>query len=231
MANHPIRPLVARISQVEDVRPSIVLLEELLPTSGQVSQRPTEVSPLFRPPQVDFDPNHPEFAAELDKARTAAIAELQQSNSHELGILADRYTASLQRLEQAILGIERVMASEVVDLALVVAREFVSAEMRHQPECIVELVEQALAAVPHDGKVSVRMHPGDLQAVADRIGDSADLAIEWVADESLAHGDCIVETPERLIDASIDARLAAVRDSLIRALMAEEAQDEDTGEQ
>lgn len=198
------------------------MLDELLTGEATPGHGRETVVPLFRPPVQTFDPDAPEVVQEVDAARLRAVQEVQELNSRELGSLAERYAASLQRLEQAVASIERVVASEVVDLALLVASELVQTEMRQNADLVLGVVESALSEVPHDGKVLVRMHPEDLASVKIRVDADTTTSLDWQEDPGLARGDCIVETPRRIIDASIGARLETVRDSLVRALMAEE---------
>lgn len=225
MSKHPIRSLSARLSGIDNSPPGVVSLESLLPADRPAGRAgmPT-IAPLFRPATGAVDLSDPEVTQQIDAARHRAVQEVQTLNSQAMRELSQRYAETFQRLEAAIASIENVVAAEVVDLAFLVASELIQAEMRHRPDAIVALVEQALAGMPHEGKVRVRLNSEDLATVKDAL--ASDARLEWSVDAALGRGDCIVETPSRIVDASIDARLEAVRDTLVRALMAEEGSDQ-----
>ncbi|MBL4635566.1 MAG: hypothetical protein JKY56_17025 [Kofleriaceae bacterium] len=198
-------------------------LADLLPRGGSAGrQSDLRVVPLFQKPSPEL--HQRALQAEIESARNQTVQEVQDTNQRELDSLGERFAVSIAKLENAVLGIEKVVASEVVDLALLVAGEIVKKEMSQNPELLVAAVEEALADLPHDGTVVLRLNSADLEHVRNALRDGKSV-IEINPDPSLSRGDCVLETPTRIIDASIDARLAAVRESLVRLLMTEESQD------
>ncbi len=220
---HIVRSLTSVISDADSTPSSVVSLEELLceggepPAKGSCTPRP-----LFREPKRTFDASAPEFQARVEEARVLAVRDVQEVNSRELAEINERYATTFMRLDEAIASIPNVVTSEVVDLALLVAQEILHAELAVREDLVFAAVEKALSGVPHDGTVTVRMNPDDLEAVKTRLEDSGMLAMNWEADTSLRRGDSVVQMPSRIIDASLEARLEAVRDTLVRTLMAEE---------
>lgn len=209
------------ISAFEGQVVSVEPLSDLLPReSGACAPGAREVVALFQKPDPKI--HQQALEQEIERARHQTAQQVQDSNKRELDVLSERFSSSIAKLENAVLGIEKVVASEVVDLALLVAGEIVKREMNQNPDVLVETVGKALADLPHDGKVLVRLHPADLESVRES-QSNAQSVLEYQADATLFRGDTILETPTRIIDASIDARLAAVRDSLVRVLMTEES--------
>ncbi len=199
-------------------------LADLLPRGGNAGrQSDLRVVPLFQKPSPELHARA--LQAEIESARNQTVQEVQDTNRRELDGLSERFASSVAKLENAVLGIEKVVASEVVDLALLVAGEIVKKEMSQNPELLVAAVEAALANLPHDGTVVLRLNPADLEHVRSTAPDGGKSVIEYEPDPSLSRGDCVLETPSRIIDASIDARLAAVRESLVRLLMTEESRE------
>ena len=231
-AKHRIQPLVARIAEVECEPPALQALEDLLPGSLAEGTRPglpLQVAPLFTPPPAEMDFDSAEVSQHLEAEAARIAQEMQSANQQELIHLGSKYVASLNELNRAVTSVERVVASEVVDLALVVASELIGAEMRAKPEMITEVVERALASVQHDGQVRVRLCPMDMQVVRAHIDADESLDVGMICleeDASLSYGDCVVETPKKIVDVSVAARLCAVRESLVRTLMSEEAREE-----
>jgi len=207
-------------------------LADLLPRGGSAGrQSDLRVVPLFQKPSPEL--HQRALQAEIEAARNQTVQEVQDTNRRELDGLGERFASSVAKLENAVLGIEKVVASEVVDLALLVAGEIVKKEMSQNPELLVAAVESALANLPHDGTVVLRLNPADLEHVRSASPGGGKSVIEYEPDPGLSRGDCVLETPSRIIDASIDARLAAVRESLVRLLMTEESREvrEDSSEE
>jgi len=115
----------------------------------------------------------------------------------------------------------RPYATELVELALIIARELVGAEVRRDPAPLVHLVERCLDEVAGESSIAVRLHPADraaLLAARPDLGKTPDLRL--LEDPSLSRGGCAVESSRRLVDARLEERLDSVRDGL-RELMEE----------
>lgn len=219
--SHQIRSLVSTISSEHDTTSVVVALEERL-SGVRASPKTSRPRPLFGPPVTDLDMAAPEVRARLEEARMGAMREVQEVNRLELSQLTERYAATFMKMEEAIASIPNVVTTEVVDLALLVAQEIVHAELSTKPELVTNAVERALASVPQDGTITLRMNPEDLEGVKSHLDENTTRTIHWSADSALRRGDCIVEMPDRVVDASIQARFNAVREVLVRTLMAKE---------
>ncbi len=208
----------AWISALEG-RPSPVTPLSSSLSGGQSVQ--LEIQPLFyrRPPEAHQEA----LDSEISQARSETIASLQDAHKVEHQEMAQRFASSVSKLEEAIAQVEHVVAAEVVDLALLVAQQLIGVEIQRDPEILITTVSEALAQFPHEGNVCIRLHPDDLELIRREMSEREDVSrVEWQEDLSISLGDCIVETPTRLIDASIESRLGAVRNSLVKLLMSEE---------
>ncbi|MCP4448380.1 MAG: hypothetical protein GY811_24020 [Myxococcales bacterium] len=228
--SHQVRSLASVISEVEDLSSPIIALEDRLHEAGGSAPPERDVDfaprPLFRAPALAFDTSAPEFQAKVAEARLSAMQSVQEINSRELSEISERYAATFMRMDEAIASIPKVITSEVVDLALLVAQEILHAELSVREDLVFDAVERALAGVPHDGTVAIRMNADDIEGVKRRFEEEGPGNMKWQIDSALRAGDCVVEMPSRIIDASLDARLEAVRDTLVRALMADEQEGE-----
>lgn len=113
------------------------------------------------------------------------------------------------------------MEENLVALALAVARQLVERELRVDPQVVTDLVRNALTHFPLDHKVRIRLHPADLSAIS-REGQglsptiAAGREVQWVPDEFVARGGCVVEGPERIVDGRIDAALERIFRTITR---------------
>jgi len=163
------------------------------------------------PPATEPSPVDPELAlvagAEVECARAEQLAQVPEVPEPEtpeaLLEAAAAFAKAAEALEAAREAHERATA-EAKELALQVAKLLVGAELE-ETEGHRALLDDALTLV--DEATKARVSPD----VAARLG-GAPCRIE--VDESLAPMSCIVETPEQIVDASIDARIDAIRRAL-----------------
>lgn len=120
--------------------------------------------------------------------------------------------ACAERLAAAREDVLRGMEEDLMTCAVAIARRVIHDEVTQRPEVITYQVQAALARVREDGTVVVRVHPTTLNALMEArphllnsLEDAARLRFE--PDASLAPGGCIVETAQRIVDASIETQL------------------------
>ena len=108
--------------------------------------------------------------------------------------------------------------SEVVELALAIARKVICREISTDKETVVCVAREALAKLDDPGKIKIKMNPGDMQFInetkyqlSNLIADVNSVTIE--AEESIQSGGCIIETDLGEIDARIEKQLQAVEES------------------
>ena len=170
----------------------------------------------FAPPQASIArlQDDPELKRQLDEARAEAEIEGLRAAQHKVEALVERYGDALVRLQEMTRENARPLAAEVVELALVVAREILGRECTIDHEPLLRRVEAALQSVAGDATIEVRLSKGDLTYIAKRRPDLGEAGVVLIEDPRLGPGGCVVETPERIVDASIEARLDAVRAAL-----------------
>jgi flagellar assembly protein FliH len=117
----------------------------------------------------------------------------------------------------------RGMEADLMTCAVAIARRVIHEEVTQRPELITYQVQAALARVREDGTVVVRVHPTTLNALMEArphllnsLEDAARLRFE--PDDSLAPGGCIVETAQRIVDASIETQLNRIGAALQKGL-------------
>ncbi len=223
---HAVQTLASLLTGGESASSPIVSYAERLANSAVGPSESSELRSLFAEPEPEMpaqsETSEEEFHARVVEARLRAVQEVQEVNSRELAEISERYAATFMRMDEAIASIPKVITSEVVDLALLVAQELMHAELRVSEDLVFGAVERALTDVPRDGTVTVFLNPDDLEGVQGRLEGAGMLSMKWEANSELRPGDCVVQMPDRIIDASLDSRLEAVRDTLVRTLMADE---------
>jgi flagellar assembly protein FliH len=176
-------------------------------------------TPLFGAASQPTVIDEAEMMRRLDEALAEARAEGErqgwQKAEAEVAAALVRLGDALGRVESIARAMARPYATELVELALIVARELVGAEVQRDPAPLIQLVERCLENVAGESSITVRLHPADraaLLAARPDLAGAADLRV--VDDPSLARGGCAVESARRLVDARLEERLDNVRDGL-----------------
>jgi Flagellar assembly protein FliH len=155
------------------------------------------VEPLAPPLPPPPPQPGPEFAARLAQA----VADLRQQ-AQRLG-------------EQA--------EADVVEMAVIIARRILEAELSTGTEPLFSLVRSAIRRLGESRRITVRLCPSDAAAVQ-AAGDGSPVAglaiakVDVMADSTLGPGDCIVDGEHGTVDGQLSSRLDEVRRIVTSAL-------------
>jgi flagellar assembly protein FliH len=139
---------------------------------------------------------------------TAARAEID-SRVHELDNTAAKLELVLQSLSRPLAGLDDAVHSQIVTLAVTLARALVRRELRTEPAQIIGIVRETVALLPASARgVRVLLHPEDAALVRERLVTTGpEQAWTIVDDPVLSRGDCRVHTEYAQIDARLESRL------------------------
>lgn len=145
------------------------------------------------------------FAEGVDSAQSAARSELR-----------DAVQAALRVAQEVQENREAWHARLVENLAVIaagIAGSVIGRAHEEDPTLFRELAEKAVSEFPADEALRIRLNPHDRAALND--GDELDgvlaqRAIRWIPDEDIVRGGCVVEGPDRIVDARVDEALVRV---------------------
>ena len=143
----------------------------------------------------------------------SGLAQGQQ----EVEDITTRLQAIVQQLVEPLADVDDGVVEAVSELALRIARQLVGHELRAAPEEVVAVVREALQHLPVSPRVArIRLHPEDVLLVEAGLPPAeGERAWRLVPDPALQRGDCVVETDVSRIDATVEARLAAIAAHLL----------------
>ncbi|PPV07431.1 flagellar protein [Xanthomonas bromi] len=174
---------------------------------------PAVYEPVLRPPTLEEIQAIEDAAQQEGFARGHAEGFAQgQSEVRRLtaqidGIL-DNFTRPLARLENEVIG-------ALGDLAVRIAGQLVGRAYQADPQLLAELVGEAVDAVGGAGReVEVRLHPDDITALLPHLAPSSTTRV--APDMSLTRGDLRVHAESVRIDGTLDARLRAALEAVMR---------------
>jgi flagellar assembly protein FliH len=145
----------------------------------------------------------------LAAGREAALAELQPA--------AAALEEGARRLQEESAAVAERLELQAVDLGFLLAEKVVGAAVAADPELVVEAVRGALRGLVERERVTVLVHPDDLELVRGAMGGLvATLGgmehTEVQAERRVARGGAVVRTPEGDIDARVETKLQRARD-------------------
>ncbi|WP_277790308.1 flagellar assembly protein FliH [Dyella jiangningensis] len=201
-------------------RDNLVQFERWLPPEmGQPVAEPAPAEPVAQPTVRDLEALEQQAREEGYAAGhaegMAAARDLMNSRMAKLDALLESAARPLHAMDELV-------ELELARLAMTVARQVLSHELRVSPDLVVEAVRQAALALPAaSGNLRVRLHAEDLALL--RTLGVAEESWQLLADPTLQRGDCMLETERSRLDARLETRLAAIVDAVLGA----EAEDLD----
>ncbi|MGH2949738.1 MAG: FliH/SctL family protein, partial [Solirubrobacteraceae bacterium] len=145
---------------------------------------------------------------------------LREGREEALAALAPA-TAALEQAVDAMRAEQFVRAelleSHAVDLALFLAERVLGGALAVEPARVVEAVRGALRGIVERERVTVLVHPEDLELVRDAMdGMRAGLGgiehCEVQAERRVSRGGAVVRTPDGDVDARVETKLQRARE-------------------
>lgn len=151
-------------------------------------------------------------AAGSEAGRAAGFQEgLAQAREEALHLaaLVENLDRSLQQLDQQI-------AEQLLAVAIEIASQVVRQSLRLQPDLLLPVVREAVAALPlHHGHPALYLNPGDAALVRSHLGEQlAHNGWRIIEDAGTNPGGCRVEAGASEIDATLETRWRRVLEAI-----------------
>ncbi|WAW93640.1 flagellar assembly protein FliH [Xanthomonas citri pv. malvacearum] len=176
-------------------------------------EEPAMLEPVLRPPTleeiqaIEDAAQHEGFARGHAEGFAQGQSEVRRLTAQIDGIL-DNFTRPLARLENEVVG-------ALGELAVRIAGQLVCRAYQADPQLLADLVGEAVDAVGGAGReVEVRLHPDDITALLPHLAPSSTTRV--APDMSLSRGDLRVHAESVRIDGTLDARLRAALETVMR---------------
>ncbi|MFZ6680686.1 flagellar assembly protein FliH [Undibacterium sp. Tian12W] len=194
-----------RPAQVEEVR---VANANLAAQSRMEADRAREAAK-----QEGFAAGYKEaYERGLKDGQETAYAETMeqvQTEIHSLQLLAQAFSEQLHSASQQ-------MGSELMYLALDMAKTMLKAKLDSDPTVILPIVEDAIAQLANvQQPAHILLNPEDAAMVKNQLGETlSEDGWRIIVDPSMARGGCKLETQHNLVDASYPSRWQKLLDSM-----------------
>lgn len=113
----------------------------------------------------------------------------------------------LEGLSRPFEDLNDEVSQEIAALALKIGASLAGRELAADPNLLLPIVTEAIAALPsHARQVTVTLHPDDVSLVRERLQVDIE-QVEFSADPRLTRGDCVVQSEASTVDAGLAARI------------------------
>ncbi|MDE1461455.1 flagellar assembly protein FliH [Spartinivicinus poritis] len=142
----------------------------------------------------------------LQQGQEAAIEELHK----QMGRLQQLINA----LYDPIADQDEALTQQLVNIAIVIAKQAVQRELQLDSSQITTVVRAAIQAMPvTDQQIKVFLNPQDIDLINEHVKQQGE-SWQLLPDDKLLPGGCRVETANSLVDASVEARLNQLTERL-----------------
>lgn len=146
-----------------------------------------------------------EAGREEFERKVAGAAEALSVAVDQIALAHERY---LESLEPQVMRLVRGIVERVIDR-----------EVRLDPELVLASVRRALACLTDHAKITVRVHPADLEALRNQRAALLDefegaVTFTMVGDDSISPGGCLIDSDTSHVDARLEEILNSVLDDL-----------------
>lgn len=178
------------------------------------NQRPVALPTVEQIQKIREDAQREGYAAGFEEGRLAGHAEGRQQWAAHIG----RVHNLARHFRTELAGADEVMASEILDLALDLAKAMLRVGMTIRPQLVIPIVSEAIRYLPALHQPAMLfLHPDDASLIKDHMGDElAKGGWQVTEDLHIEPGGCRIETASNQIDATMATRWQRIASSLGR---------------
>lgn len=166
-----------------------------------------------RAPAIEAGPS-----GDLDEARKESyqrgFSEGQKAGQEqaaaEIAPMMDRLSRSLADLATVRSRVRKTAESDLLKLAIAVARRVIHRELTLDPGSIEGLIRVALEKLESRELCRVRVHPDQEPIIRTLLARFSAAPVELIPDPTLQSGDVLFETAHGTLDGSIEAQLQEI---------------------
>ena len=144
-----------------------------------------------------------------------AVARDEERRRQEKTLLAN----AVRQFDQSWRSLHQTVEDEVVSLAFQIAAKVLRERAESVKEQVIAQAKTALASLHESGRATIHVHPADaaiLEPIRNELSQVGDLtiALHIEPDHELPRGTCVVQTANRVVDASLDTQLLRLGEAL-----------------
>jgi len=197
----PVRPPIPDITIVDGLAPEQILIAARAQAEAMLADARREAETI------------------REQARTQGEGEGTAQGLAQLRDAIERAQALVGQIAEARDVLLTSVSGRVVDAIIHIAGVVAQGAIVEDPARLEGIVRKALDAIREDDRVVLRLNPDDaalLAPVREAFERDSGTHVTFRSDRTVVRGGCVVETSRGLVDARLDAKLAAIHTALVR---------------
>lgn len=159
-----------------------------------------------------------------DEIREKAQQLAEQLVEQRLQTVLPAVSELLDGLSRARQQCQADWEQELVAMSMAIAQRIIARTIESQPDCVIDVVRDALSLAVGRTSIELRLAPTDYDALGDRVRQAVEQAAHGVdctliADSSVSPGGCVAVTDSGQIDARIDTMLDRIAAELLEGIV------------
>jgi flagellar assembly protein FliH len=206
--NDALQLVVNRLLDLYHLRSENTVLKQAVVRASGVRCRSLALTDFGTGDRFIGDQGPSDYDQGIAEGERRADARVATARLQEQSLLAN----AVRRFDDTRTSLYQTVENDVTALALSLATRILRETVMERQDAVTTLLKSALATVREAGVVTVRTHPSDVQVLESARAELCrdrpqDFTLHVEGDSSLSRGSCIVQTTNRLIDASLDQQL------------------------
>ena len=213
--NNALQLIVNRLLDLYHLRSENTVLKQAVIRASGVRCRSLALTDFGTGDRFIGDQGPSDYDRGIAEGERRADVRVATARQQEGMLLAN----AVRRFDDARASLYQTVEDDVTALAFSLATRILRETVMDRQDAVIALLKSALATVREAGVVTVRTHPSDVQVLESTRAElcrnrPAAFAMHVEGDSSLSRGSCIVQTTNRLIDASLDQQMLRLGEAL-----------------
>ncbi|MFA3790596.1 flagellar assembly protein FliH [Aliiglaciecola sp. SL4] len=154
-----------------------------------------------------------------EQGQTQGLEEGLAQGKEQVESHIEAWQTLMEQLHQPVSLVEEELQSELVKLAVSLAKSVIRTEIQTNPEILFNALNEGLKTLPvHESQYQIHMHPEDIELVKERFTAEQIEKNAWVFVENpnMSRGGCDISTQTNAVDTSVERRVKDVLNKFLR---------------
>ncbi|MCW2531225.1 MAG: flagellar assembly protein FliH [Blastococcus sp.] len=149
--------------------------------------------------------------AETERAAAERLADVQARWERRVASATAALGAAVTRFDEAAVPVADEVRETIIGMVLTLVEDILGRELALADSPVLDAVRRALALVPSDAPVVVRVHPDDLAEIPAEAHAELPDSVRVIGDAAVERAGAVAETGPRRIDAQLMTALERVQ--------------------
>jgi len=145
------------------------------------------------------------------EGREKGLAEGRQQGLENIKSSIDYINNVANFLSEPLAELDEAVVDELSQLAIIIAKQLLRRELAADPGQVIAVVRAALDALPLNSQtIRIHLNPQDISLIEEVYHKDEMAGFKYIENPSITRGGCKLETELSVIDATIEAQVAAI---------------------